>query len=161
MVGEPRSVRGRGPSVARSFEQLEQQLGVLARQMKRVVADHADAVHPGLSTSAFLVLSRVADVGPVRAQAVCSEFVIDKGPVSRSVQQLVDLGLLERRTDPVDRRAALVSVTPKARLLLAEVEARREVLLADCLADWRPDEMGALAAGLERLNAALGSVARP
>ena len=42
------------------------------------------------------------------ARPSCEEFGIDKGAVSRQVQHLVDLGLLDRQPDPDDGRAILL-----------------------------------------------------
>ena len=40
---------------------------------------------------------------------------MDKGAVSRQVQHLTELGLIERTPDPADGRAALLAVTDDAR----------------------------------------------
>ena len=40
---------------------------------------------------------------------------MDKGGVSRQVQPLVDLGLVERRPDAEDRRAILLDATTEGR----------------------------------------------
>ena len=43
----------------------------------------------------------------MRASTVAEQFGIDKGAISRQVQHLVDLGLLDRTPDPADGRATL------------------------------------------------------
>ena len=50
----------------------------------------------------------------MRASAIAEQFDIDKGAISRQVQHLVDLGLVDRVTDPDDGRAMLVSVSDEA-----------------------------------------------
>ena len=60
------------------------------------------AVHPDLQPASYLMLAYLVEHGPLRARPSPRRFDIDKGAVSRQVQHLVDLGLVEpaRRTPP-------------------------------------------------------------
>ena len=100
---------------------LEHEVGVLIRRVRRVIGERARAVHPDLQPASYLVLTYLADAGRAAASAIVEAFGIDKGAVSRQVQHLVDLGLLERTPDPADGRATLLAVTDDARRRLADV----------------------------------------
>ena len=50
----------------------------------------------------------------MRASAIAEAFGIDKGAISRQVQHLVDLGLVDRTPDPADGRADLLAASDDA-----------------------------------------------
>ena len=91
---------------------LEHEMGVLVRRIRRLIAERARMVHPDLSPVAYSMLMALNDSGPRRASDLVDIFSIDKGAVSRQVQALLDLGLIERspdsggppRGDPRDHR---------------------------------------------------------
>ena len=90
---------------------IEAEVGVLIRRVKRVIGDRARQVHPDLHPMTYLLLTHLAGAGPMRAADLSDAFGMDKGGVSRQVQSLVDLGLVERQPDPEDRRAALLAAS--------------------------------------------------
>ena len=90
---------------------LEHEMGVLVRRIRRVIAERARMVHPDLSPVAYSMLMALNDYGPRRASDLVELFKVDKGAVSRQVQSLLELGLIERTPDPEDRRAAILAIT--------------------------------------------------
>lgn len=135
---------------------LEAEVGVLIRRVRRVIGERARAVHPELMPSSYLMLGYIRDHGPLRASAMCAVFEIDKGAISRQVQHLIDLGLVDRSPDPEDGRATLLSVSADGVERLDAVAAARRELLAERLGDWPATELSDFAASLRRYNDALG-----
>ena len=80
---------------------------------------------------------------------------MDKGAVSRQVQHLTELGLIERTPDPADGRAALLAVTDDARRRMADVHRHRRKYLDERLADWSDEDLRAFVDMLGRYNASL------
>lgn len=140
------------PPRAASLREVEEQLKAMARHLKRVIAERAASVHPDLQPTSFLVLGWIAEHGPVRGSAVVEQFHVDKGAVSRQLQHLVELGLVERTQDPADGRAQLVSASAEARRRLDQAEESRRRLWNDRLADWTPEELAEFARQLRRFN---------
>ncbi|MFE6649417.1 MarR family winged helix-turn-helix transcriptional regulator [Nocardioides sp. NPDC057772] len=138
-----------------SLIRLEAEVGVLMRRAKRAMRIRGRMLHPDLPPGGYMLLTWVAEHGPLRASALVDGLGIDKGAVSRMVQTIVDLGLLERHPDPEDGRASLVSVTAEAREGLDRVARERRVRFSDRLADWSPDDIDRLSAMLSRYNDAL------
>lgn len=134
---------------------LEHEVGVMLRRVRRVIHERARAVHPDLQAAAYLVLAYLGDHGPTRSSAVAELLSIDKGAISRQVQHLADLGLLERMPDPDDGRATLLVVTDEGRTRLAEVTTHRREYLDRRLGGWSDEELSTFVAGLARYNAAL------
>ncbi len=137
------------------LNQLELEMGTLLRRIRRVVTERAHEVHEELQPAAYFILANVADSGPKRASALVEEFGIDKGAISRQVQQLVDLGFVERTADPGDGRAMTLGVTDEGRRRLADTSRQRRKLLDERLSGWTDDELAAFVTALGRYNETL------
>jgi DNA-binding MarR family transcriptional regulator len=138
-----------------ALRRIEQEVGVLLRRVRRVIGDRARAVHPDLQPSSYLLLSHLAESGPLRASAVVEEMGIDKGAVSRQITHLAELGLLDRTRDPDDGRAMLLAVTDDARARLDRVARDRSERFGQLLREWTDTELAAFGAELGRYNTAL------
>jgi DNA-binding MarR family transcriptional regulator len=80
------------------------------------------------------VLATAARLGPVRITELADIEGINPTMMSRIVGKLEDAGLLHRRADPDDRRAALVEPTTAGRELQRHVREERTRLLSEHLA---------------------------
>ena len=134
---------------------LEHEVAVMVRRIRRVIADRARAVHPDLAPSSYLMLTYVAERGPMRASEIAEQFEIDKGAISRQVAHLTELELLGRVSDPEDGRAMLVSVSEEGRRRLADVAHRRREWLDERLGDWSEADLAGFVSTLGRYNRAL------
>ncbi len=142
-------------SRADELGRLEQELGVLIRRVKRVIGERARAVHPDLQPASYLMLTFLAADGPQRSSVVSERFNVDKGAISRQVQHLCDLGLLEREPDPVDGRATLISASADAVRRMSAVDRDRRRWLDEQLKGWSEDDLREFVTGLARYNGAL------
>lgn len=142
-------------SRADELGRLEQEVGVLVRRVKRVIGERARAVHPDLQPASYLMLTYLATEGPQRSSALSEKFNVDKGAISRQVQHLCDLGLLDREPDPADGRAALVSASSDAVRRMESVDRDRRRWLEEQLATWSEDDLREFVSGLARYNEAL------
>jgi DNA-binding MarR family transcriptional regulator len=138
-----------------SLRLLEHEVGVMIRRIRRVLWDRARAVHPDLQPASYLLLAYLADQGPHRASALAETLCIDKGSVSRQVQHLLELGLVDRAPDPADGRATLVSASAKAVRRINDVTEDRRQWLDERLGSWEDAELASFAEELGRYNAAL------
>jgi DNA-binding MarR family transcriptional regulator len=145
----------RGTRRADLLAGLEEEVGVMIRRIRRVLRERSQAVHPDLQSSSYLMLSWLAQRGPQRASAMAEAFCIDKGAISRQIQHLVDLGLVDREPDPADGRATLVSVTPDALTRMGAVDDERRRWIDDRLRDWSDADLADMVSLLGRYNAAL------
>ena len=138
------------------LRRVEQELGVLLRRVKRVLGERARMLHPDLPALAYVLLTHVVEHGPVRAADLADTFGMDKGGVSRQVQQLVDLGYVERRPDPDDRRASLLVASDEAVGRLREVQRARSDRFDRRLVGWSDEDLSRFADQLASYNEALG-----
>jgi DNA-binding MarR family transcriptional regulator len=142
-------------SRADELGRLEEEVGVLIRRIKRVIGERARAVHDDLQPASYLMLSYLVSSGPQRSSVLSERFGVDKGAISRQVQHLVDLGLLDREPDPDDGRATLVSASSDAVRRMEAVAVERRTWLDERLGGWSEDDLREFVTGLSRYNAAL------
>lgn len=139
-----------------AMRHLEQELGVLVRRARRVIAERARAVHPDLQVPGYLMVGHLVRNGPARASVLAAAFDMDKGAVSRHVQQLLELGLVEGRPDPADGRATLLDVTPSGLERMDAVADSRRAWLDEQLGEWKVEDIEGFTSILGRYNQALG-----
>ena len=146
---------GKQTDLTEPLRQLEQEVGVMVRRVRRVIGERARSVHPDLQPVSYLMLGYLRHHGPVRASALCAAFAMDKGSVSRQVQHLMDLGLVDRTPDPEDGRATLLSISEDGLRRSVDVADHRRKLLAERLGDWTAADLEQFVGLLSRYNAAL------
>ena len=137
------------------LRRIETEVGALIRRVKRVMAERALEVHPDLHPMTYFILMHLAASGPLRGADLSDAFGMDKGGVSRQVQALVDLGLVERQPDPEDRRAILLDATAEGRERLSAVRRHRRDRFDARLSGWTDEELTTFAARLAAYNQAL------
>jgi MarR family transcriptional regulator for hemolysin len=119
-------------------------------RMLRTYADQK-AAQFGITRAQWVVLVRL-DRSEGLKQSELAE-VLDLQPISltRLLDKLCECGLIERRPDPVDRRAKRLFLRPAARPLLEKLGDLGEDLMATALAGVAPDSV-------ERMIGELGLV---
>ncbi|MGH8825081.1 MAG: MarR family winged helix-turn-helix transcriptional regulator [Jiangellaceae bacterium] len=136
-------------------DDLHQAFVRLFRRLKRMST--TGGLDPALTT----VLHEIGCSGPVRVSVLADAMHLDQSTVSRHVSALEHLGLVERSSDPDDRRAALLSTSAAGRKRLATIIGERRAIFRAATADWSDDDRARLAGLLDRMAGALDSVARP
>ena len=134
---------------------IETEVGTLIRRVKRVMGERAREIHPDLHPITYFILTHLAMHGPLRGADLSDAFGMDKGGVSRQVQTLVDLGLVERQPNPEDRRAILLDATDEGRERLRTVARNRSDRFDERLAHWSDAELSTFARQLASYNRAL------
>ena len=133
-------------------ERVERELTALVqRALRGPLLD--DGTGRTLDRAAYAVLARLHDDGAMRLTALATLLGLDTSTVSRQVQTLTEAGLVERRPDPRDRRAAQVELSAEGRRRLLGAREHRRAFLARLLGAWPEDDRRVLADLLERLNA--------
>jgi DNA-binding MarR family transcriptional regulator len=95
-------------------------LSVLANRVTRAVA-RVYARRFQLSAPEWRTLAVLGRYGAMTANSVVERTAMDKVRVSRAVARLLVHGRITRRTDPADRRRAILDVTPEGRAVYTAV----------------------------------------
>jgi DNA-binding MarR family transcriptional regulator len=117
----------------------------LARQLRQT----ADS---DLSPTQASVLATVSSAGPLALGELAELERVASPTITKVVGLLHEKGLIEKVTDPADRRFVRVSLTPEGEALLERTRARKTAWLARQLQDLSPDELSQLAAATDVLE---------
>jgi DNA-binding MarR family transcriptional regulator len=123
----------------------------------RVAAD----LYGDLPSSGWALLVPLEQGGPQRCSALAARLAVDVSVASRQVTALERAGYVDRRPDPLDGRASLISLSEAGAAALARTRAARRTWAAAALQDWTDEEARQLTAQLERLAAGLERSRRP
>ncbi len=135
-----------------AFVRLEREIGLLLRRSRAISARLARELHPDLDGAAYGLLALLADAGPLRASDLVARLGLDKSTVSRQVSSLVALGMVDRRPDPADGRAQVLSPSTEGAARFTRIrDARRERWASD-MSGWPPEDVAVLGDLLARLN---------
>jgi DNA-binding MarR family transcriptional regulator len=140
-----------GPSDT-DVDALSSELVRLVRLVDRVRADCVAQCRGELEQAAYVLLSRLLTDGPQRISALAEAVHSDPSTVSRQTTQLVARGLVERRPDPQDGRAARLTPTEAGLAVHDEHRRTRNQHIAAVLTGWPTQDVRQLVALLGRLN---------
>lgn len=125
----------------------------LSAALERIARLVRAAELPGeLSSVAASTLYALATEGPTRLTLLAAAEHVTQPAMTQLVRRLEREGLVERRDDPSDGRAVLVTITDAGVALSAERRAARADALAAVLDELGPDERDALAAAVPALE---------
>jgi DNA-binding MarR family transcriptional regulator len=93
---------------------------------------------------------------PRRITELASEERVTQPAITLLVNRLADRGWVERTTDPTDRRAVLVSLTPAGEEAFDRLKAEYHALLHEEIAALNDREVATLAGAVEILDRLIG-----
>ncbi|MCR2810359.1 MULTISPECIES: MarR family transcriptional regulator [unclassified Microbacterium] len=131
---------------------LEAEFGELLTRIRRLIAENAERVSPGMLPGAYKVFTTIARRESITLSCLAESLTADKGQVSRTVRELEELGLVTRTPDPADGRSSLLSPTPEGIERLAAARAPHDSALLDSLQEWSVEDIRHLARLLHSLT---------
>ena len=131
---------------------LEAEFGDLINRMRRILADNADRLSPGMLPGAYKVFTTIVRRESITLSALAEALVADKGQISRTVRDLEELGLVHRTPDPSDGRSSLISPTAEGLARLTAARGPQEHTLLERLDAWSIDEIRSLTRLLHALS---------
>lgn len=104
-----------------------------------------------LTTSQWAVL-KLLDTNPVLSQAqIADKLLGDRATAGTVIFKLISKEYLEKSLDPKDRRSYVVSLTPKAKKIINEIELKAEKTSAQALRGLNEDEIKTLYSSLNKI----------
>ncbi|KRC64018.1 hypothetical protein ASE12_04140 [Aeromicrobium sp. Root236] len=104
-----------------------------------------------LSRTAASTLSWLSREGAMRITTLAEREAVTQPAMTGLVQRLEAAGLVSRKADARDGRAALIDITPRGREMLERRRAAQDAVIIDRLAGLSPDELAAVEAALPAL----------
>lgn len=105
-----------------------------------------------LSLTTTATLATLDRTGPRRITDLAVNEEVSQPSMTILVNQLVDMGLAERRRDPADARVVLVAITPTGRKHLRTIRRASAAALTTLIDKLAPDEAEALHRALPAIN---------
>jgi DNA-binding MarR family transcriptional regulator len=96
-----------------------------------------------LTPSKLRALDLLSD-GGLRIGELAGRVGIDDTTATRLVDRLEEMGLVARQSEPGDRRATTVALTPAGEELVAGIAKQRQLFFCDVLDALEPDERSEL-----------------
>jgi DNA-binding MarR family transcriptional regulator len=124
-------------------------IGRLSRRLRSTAA----AREAGLTPTKISVLLTVARTGPTRLSDLATAEGLNPTLLSRVTTDLVAAGLLERSSDPDDRRAAWVEISRAGRRLAERVRSERTAAVNAAMEGLSPQDSSRLEKALPALEA--------
>lgn len=141
--------------VVAARQDVETQLSRFFSRWRDELRRASACLHPGIQPAAYHLVLALYKHGAMRSSMLAETMELDRSMVSRLVQPLEDLGLVERLPDPADGRVHVLALTDVGQARMAEVRAAREGHVHALLSDWPQDDVVKLGELLGRLNAAM------
>jgi len=136
------------PDSTRTPSPLGWPLSALLREWSARVDALAEDLPDG--TRCYQVLSAVVHDTPPSQAALAARLGIDRTVMTYLIDKYVDCDLVERQTDPADRRTRRIVATDKGREVLADLDARVAAAEDDLLGGLDADERATLRRLLDR-----------
>lgn len=109
-------------------------------------------VAPAMTLQQFRALTVLHERGPQRAASLAAALDIAPSTLTRLVDRLVRVGLVERSPDTADRRAVVLSITRRGAGIADRVKTWRLRELARCLSEIDPADHAVVADALRRVG---------
>jgi len=129
-------------------------LSSFARSLRSLAHRH-DSEFPSLRRSDVMLLRTLAEQGECRLSDLSHRLALNPSVISRQLADLEADGIVDRRADPDDGRAGLVSLSRKGREQLEAVRETYAAILSEQLVGWDPQRIAQASDLLHDLSRAL------
>lgn len=106
----------------------------------------------GLTQPQFSVIEVLGHLGPLKVGEICGKMLASGGNMTLVLDNVEKLGYVERIHSKEDRRAILVQLTSKGKLLFEDVFVKHAEQLTKCMSVLSADEQKTLGDLLKKLG---------
>lgn len=115
-------------------------------QNKTTLAQH------GLLPHHYEIMRMLHESGQVHISSVADKLFIPRPQMTYLIDKLVDTGMVERNTDPSDRRMLDIQLTSKGKLIIKEHGKHTRDALKESMANLTNDELKEVSASLQKIR---------
>lgn len=127
----------------RALMEFQGHMNLMFTRARTLWKESAVRVHPELQPAGYKLLLYVSRVGEANAHQLAETFEMDKSVISRQVRMLEDFGLVDTRPDERDGRLRVITATPRACSVLAEIRGDQANRMRVVLDELTPEEIEA------------------
>jgi DNA-binding MarR family transcriptional regulator len=141
-------------------ERLTAGMARLVRTAKHLGHRVAADLYGDLPSFGWALLVPLEQDGEQRCSALAGQVGVDVSVASRQVSALERAGYVQRRPDPIDGRASLISLSDAGAAALVHTRDVRSQWATEALSDWSEDEARQFTVLLEKLADGLDRAGR-
>jgi DNA-binding MarR family transcriptional regulator len=134
----------------RTWIQLVRTFGKMERRLEQVLERH------GLSIPQFDILATLDFEQGITQQELAGRLLVTKGNICGMIDRMEANGWVERRPDPIDRRANRLFLTRQGKTRLGQTTPDERALVKKFMGALKPAELQTLYQLLDRLDGAAG-----
>lgn len=133
-----------------SLKEVAWELAETSRMLRRQFNRHAAAV--GATSAQWRAMFRLSREPGMKQVELAERLDVEPITAGRTIDRLEEAGLVERRRDPVDRRAWRLFLTDKATPMIERLKLVAEEVLAGAVAGIDANEVAAMRKTLQRIR---------
>lgn len=126
-----------------SLGEFQVRLSMIFGRARAQWKESAARVHPDLQPAGYKLLSFIARSEQANAHQLADLFEMDKSVISRQVRALEEWGLVVSRPDDRDARQRVLTATPAAQAVLADLRVEYTARLREVLAHLSSEDLHA------------------
>ena len=126
-----------------SLGEFQLRLSMIFGRARAQWKESAARIHPDLQPAGYKLLSFIARSEQANAHQLADLFEMDKSVISRQVRALEEWGLVVSRPDDRDARQRVLTATPAAQAVLADLRVEYTARLREVLAHLSSEDLHA------------------
>jgi MarR family transcriptional regulator, temperature-dependent positive regulator of motility len=120
-------------------------------RLAKVIHKRSTDERLGIKLRQLMLLSYLRHGAPALQQQLCESLWLDPNNCVLLLNEMEEMGYVERRRDPADRRRHVVDITDEGRVALERAERAQEALGNELLSALSDDERATLRSLLSRV----------
>jgi DNA-binding MarR family transcriptional regulator len=124
---------------------------VMLLRLAKVIHKRSTDERLGIKLRQLMLLSSLRAGAPAPQQQLCESLWLDPNNCVLLLNELEEIGYVERRRDPADRRRHMVDITDEGRVALERAERAQEEIGDELLSALSDDERATLRSLLSRV----------
>jgi DNA-binding MarR family transcriptional regulator len=126
---------------------------VMLLRLAKVIHKRSTEERLGIKLRQLMLLSYLRAGAPALQQQLCESLWLDPNNCVLLLNEMEEMGYVERRRDPADRRRHVVDITDEGRVALERAERAQETIGDELLSALNDDERATLRSLLSRVVA--------
>lgn len=106
----------------------------------------------GISVAQCHTLLEVENSGEINVNELSDRLQLNKSTVSRTVEGLVSVGLIDREPDPENRRVVKINLTGQGKNICNDINLNNDLYFDKILSSLNPDQLDCFFTGFEHIT---------
>jgi len=125
---------------------------VLRRTRRQIIKTSLAEIDGNITPLHFEIIKLLEDYGPLHLAMIGEKLEIAKAQMTQLINRLVDMRMVERRTDISDRRITHVVLTDKGRVIFKEYKFQLKAALQEEMSHLTDDDLRELSVALRKIR---------